>query len=173
MVKKILALFLNLSLSRRKALLFFTVAITIISIGLSSRLTLDMKWTTLLPASNPVVQEYLRVTEDYPMGTNYFITVKGDDSAKIEQAVDIISKEIESHKDIVTTTYGKMDEAFIIKHGLRIIKPKDLKRAGKQFSDLRLTKYLTHLNDDFEKEFSGNADEVKNQEKSLVILSCI
>ncbi len=168
MSRLFLGFFLRLALKRRRVVLIMTVLLTLGTGFLTSQIGLDMKWTSLLPESDPIVHEWLRAMEDYPSGSNYIITVKSDSPVIIEQAIDEITKQVESLKGEVTTTYGKVSEAFLIKHGFRSVKPKDLNRAVDIFSDTRLVPYLTHLNDDFEKEYSGDVDKVKDQERDLV-----
>ncbi|MGD9212368.1 MAG: MMPL family transporter [Desulfobacteraceae bacterium] len=168
MIIKILNFFLGMALDRRKTVLITSTILTIVAIVLSTYIHLDMQWTTLLPETNPVVKEYIRVTEDYPLGSNYIITVENQASDKIETAIDMIETQLSTLQDSISTTYGKTDEQFLLNHGLRTIKPKDLKRAVKIFSDIRVTQYLTHLNDDFEREFSGDSEKVKDQERELV-----
>ncbi len=167
MVYGILNCFLNLALRHRRLILVSTVTITLITFFLASQIGLDMKWTTVLPQSHPLVKQWIQVSDDFPLGSNYIITVKADSSQQIEKAVDLIMKRVEA-LDEVTTTYGKIPEDFLINHGLRTLKPKDLRRVGKIFSDVGLVPYLSHLNDDFEREFSGDSEKVKDQERELV-----
>ena len=145
-----------------------TIVITCITGYLSALIGVDMKWVSLLPQSEPVVQEWIEVSEKYPMGSNYIIVIESDSPVSTEAAIEETIGRIESLTDVVTTTYGKLDEEFLVQHGLRTIKPKDLRRSVDVFSDARLVPYLTHLNDDFEKEFSGDAEKVQDQERELV-----
>lgn len=168
MIQKLLHVSLYIALRRRKLVFFLSLFLTLVSLYLCSFLKLNMQWTNLLPDSNPVVKQYIRATEDYTLGSNYIITVKADSIEKIEKTIDLIIPKLESLENVVSYTYGKSPEDFFMKHGLRMSKPKDVKRAAKIFSDLRLVSYMKHLNDDFEKEFSGNAEEVKKQERELV-----
>ncbi len=168
MFDKFLRFFLYLALKRRQAVIVVTVVMTCITGYLSALIGVDMKWVSLLPQSEPVVQEWIEVSEKYPMGSNYIIVIESDSPVSTEAAIEETIGRIESLTDVVTTTYGKLDEEFLVQHGLRTIKPKDLRRSVDVFSDARLVPYLTHLNDDFEKEFSGDAEKVQDQERELV-----
>ena len=168
MIQRILRVSFHLALYRRRLVWFLTLGITAVSLYFCSQLKMNMQWTNLLPDSNPFVKEYLRDTEDYTLGSNYIITVKGNSTLKIETAVDRIVEKLETLGGVVNYTYGKAPEDFFIKHGLRIIKPKDLRRSANIFRDPRLVPYIRHINDDLEREFSGNAEEVKRQERELV-----
>ncbi|MBW2623973.1 MAG: MMPL family transporter, partial [Deltaproteobacteria bacterium] len=168
MRNKVLGYFVHLALNRRKIVLIVCALITLVSIGLSSTLTMNFKWDTLLPETMPSVKEYRRVFTDYPIGANYLITVKSDSTLAVEEAIDAIIEKVEALKDKVVATYGRMDEEFMVQHGLRILKPKDLERAANIFSHPALVPYLTHLNDDLEREFTGSDENIRNQEKDLV-----
>ncbi len=168
MREKILGYFVHLTLKRRKIVLIICALITLVSIGLSSTLTLNFKWDTLLPETMPSVKEYKRVFSEYPIGANYLITVKSDSTEAVEETIDAIIEQVEALKDTVVATYGRMDEDFMVKHGLRTIKPKDLRRMEGILSDPELVPYLTHLNDDLEREFAGSDENIRNQEKDLV-----
>ncbi len=167
MANVILRMFLRPALRWRGLVLVTTVILTVLTLFLSSRLGVDMKWTNLLPEQEPLVKEYIRVTEDYPLGSGYIITVKAATPLKIEEAVERIIERVDALEGTVTATYGKIPEDFLVQHGLRTLKPKDLKRSARILEDVRLLPYLTHLNDDLEREFSGDADRVKDQERQL------
>lgn len=168
MRERILGWFVYIALNRRKTVLVTCTIITLIAMVLASTITMNFKWDTLLPETMPVVKEYKRVFNEYPIGFNYIITVKSESTAEIETAIDAIIDKVEELKDTVITTYGRMEVDFMIEHGLRTIKPKDLRRTAKIFSNPALVPYLTHLNDDLEREFSGSDENIKNQERDLV-----
>jgi len=168
MRERILGWFVYIALNRRKTVLVTCTIITLIAMVLGSTVTMNFKWDALLPDTMPVVKEYKQVFNEYPIGFNYIITVKSDSTEEIENAIDVIIDKVEKLKDTVITTYGRMEVDFMIEHGLRTIKPKDLKRTAKILSDPALVPYLTHLNDDLEREFSGNDENIKNQERDLV-----
>ncbi len=170
MFDRFLKFFLYLALQQKRVVIAVTITITCIAGYLASMIGVDMKWISLLPQSEPVVQEWVDVLENYPMGSNYLIVIESESPVLTEAAVETVTERIEALTDVVITTYGKLDETFLIQHGLRTIKPKDLKRSVDVFSDVRLVPYLTHLNDDFEREFSGDADKVQDQERELVAI---
>ncbi|MCG8338600.1 MAG: MMPL family transporter [Proteobacteria bacterium] len=167
MLDRLLRRFKQLALNRRKTVITVTLLATCIMGYLAGTIGVDMKWVTLLPQSEPAVKEWIEVLENYPMGSNYMIVVESEDPVLTERAVEETTERVEALTDVVTATYGKLDERFLIQHGLRSIKPKDLRRSVDVFSNPALVPYLTHLNDDFEKEFSGDAEKVQDQEREL------
>jgi predicted RND superfamily exporter protein len=182
MRNNIITLLIQFAMKRRMAVLISTILLTLILGGLSGRLQMDMRWSTLLPESLPVVQEFKHIDENFYQPGNMIVAVSGPDPVLLEQVSDEVKAVLE--RDLVcppeTATadcieqeryaryvYGKMPENWLTEHALRLAKPNDARRTSDILSDPRLLPYLMRLNDDFEMEYT-DSENVKNQENQIV-----
>ncbi len=172
-----------LALHRRRLLLMIALAVTVILGAATSRLTLDVRWTNLLPDSLPVVREYRTIDHNFLQPANIIIAISGPDPVLLEtitdEAADLLERELtcdaswspercKQEERYARHVYGRLPEAWLTEHALRIEKPRDVERFVDVVSDPRLFPYLARLNDDLEAEYA-DAENVRAQERRVVV----
>ena len=65
------------SVHRPRTLLLTALAVTVILGTATSRLTLDVRWTNLLPESLPAVREYRTIDHNFLQPANMIIAISG------------------------------------------------------------------------------------------------
>ncbi len=172
----------HLALKRRRWVLASAVLTTVILGGAAERLEIDVRWSTLLPQSLPVVQEYTKIDENFLQPGNLIVVISGPDAEVLEQITDeataILEREMvceaawpearcKETERYARYVYGKLPEEWLTKHAMALAKPKDARRLSRVLADPRLLPYLVHLNDDLESEYT-DSENVKNQEREIV-----
>jgi len=182
MRERLLNWLIHMATRRRKMVLISSVALTLALGGVSSLLKIDMRWSALLPETMPVVQEYQKIDNNFYQPGNMIVAISGPDPVLLEQITDEAT-EILQHDLVCEQSfpidqcikeeryahyiYGGMPVEWLTEHAIRLAKPNDARRMKDLFSDPRLLSYLTHLNDDFEAEYT-DSENVKNQERQIV-----
>lgn len=172
----------HMATERRLVVLVSTVLLTVLSMAAAETLTLDMRWSSLLPEELPIVKEFVKIDNNYYQPSNMVVAIDGPDPVMLEQITDevteLLQRELVCEMDVPIEQckkderyahyiYGKMPEEWMLEKGLSLTKPKDVKRMKDQLSDPRLLPFLTRMNDDFEAEYS-DSENVKNQERQIV-----
>ncbi|MFW5808262.1 MAG: MMPL family transporter, partial [Spirochaetota bacterium] len=182
MRKWVLEGLVEIATQRRKLVLISSIIITVLSLVLSFRLSIDPRWSALLPEDMAVVREFMRIDEHYLQPSNMIIAVSGDDPLVIQEICDrasaIISDrmlvkpgmnnhEILESGRLVKHVYNRQPVEWMTKHMLALVKPEDAKRLRDLYNDPSLLGFLTHLNDDFEREY-GDSASVEDDERNIV-----
>lgn len=171
------------ALRRRKLVLLVTVVLTV-SLGLaSSLLKLNMRWSDLLPRSLPEVQEFEKIDNNYLQAGNMIVAVHGPAGPGLERLTDEVTAvlqeqivcpaEVESAECIEQGLYGRyvygsLPVDWLTEHGLRLLDERDAERMADLLADPRLLPYLVHLNDDLEREYVGDQEAVRDDEREVV-----
>ena len=173
---------ITMAIKHRRVVYITTIILTIALGAASGLLKLDTRWTTFLPEHLPVVKEYRKINDNYIQPNNMIIAISGNDAVKLEKITDEVTEllkeeiiappgmsmnEIKKTERYARYVYGKFHEDWLNKYSFRLLKPKDAKRTRDIYSDPQLISYLTHLNDDFEREYT-DSENVKNQEREIV-----
>ncbi|VVS94325.1 efflux RND transporter permease subunit [Desulfoluna spongiiphila] len=173
---------MNLTLHHRWVVWCLTVALTGLSVWASGLIVLDVRWSTLLPESDPKVMEYKMIDRAFLQPGNMIVAISGPDEAALERITDEVTATLESKMlappgasldDIKASqryarhVYGKAPEEWLNETLLWLTKPKDTRRYRDLWQDPRLLPYLTHLNDDFEREYT-DSENVQNKEREIV-----
>lgn len=179
---KVLNFLVRCAIVRRKVVLAVTLIVTLAAIAGASRLTIDPRWSALLPEKLEVVKEFNRIDESYIQPANMIVAVSGEDPLVIEEIIDTVealvlaemvapsgwSKEdILLHKKYVRHVYGRNPVEWMEEYGLALLKPDDARRMSNIFANPNFADYLSALNDDFEAEYS-DSDSVRNNERQVV-----
>lgn len=175
--------FLTFLATKHRKLVFVVSLIITLGLGAACGLVkLDMRWSELLPESMPIVKEFRKIDDNFLQPGNMIIAISGADPVMLEkitdEATEILQEKLvcERHATVeeckteeryARYIYGKMPEKWLTDHALQIAKPKDVKRVYDILKDPGLLPYLTHLNDDFEAEYT-ESENVKNQERQIV-----
>jgi len=138
--------------------------LTIITIMLAGTLKLSTRWSDLMPLSDPKVQEFDKIIEEYSSASNSIVVVKGDEKL-IKAFADDIAPRIALLKDDVKRVDYKINMEFFENHGLMLTKAKDLEDMQDIFCDLSLTTLLREINNNFEKTYVGGEEKISSKEQ--------
>ena len=140
--------------------------VAIVGILLSSRLTMDMSWSDLLPMGDPMAKEFDQILKEYKSASTSIIVIRGEEQ-QIKRFADRIAPEIEKLTEYVERVDYKFDDEFISEHGFMLVKAQDLERTADMFVDLNLIPLLTNINDNFESEFIEEEEAISTKVKEM------
>ncbi len=137
---------------------------TIIMGGLAEQLELTTSFTNLLPKDDPMVDEFDMIIEEYDGASSMLIVAEGhpDSLARFAEA---IVPEIEDYKEWVSKVDYKLPKEFIGKHGLMLMKSKDLDNNRELFLSPNLDEFLYNLNNSLEKEYIASDEQISGREQ--------
>ena len=126
--------------------------------------TLDMNWSDMLPAKEPMAEEFDRILNEFNSISNTIVVVRGHEK-EIKKFADKIAPQIRELTDYVDEVYYKIDKDFFSNHGFMLLKEKDLERMYDMFGNLNLLPLLTSINDNFEEEYIGDDEALSTKQK--------
>lgn len=138
--------------------------LTIITIMLAGTLKLSTRWSDLMPLSDPKVQEFDKIIQEYSSASNSIVVIKGEEEL-IKAFADDIAPRIALLKEDVKRVNYKINMEFFENHGLMLTKTKDLEDMQDIFSDLSLTPFLREINNNFEKTYVGGEEKISSKEQ--------
>jgi len=159
-----------------KALLIVLGLTIIIGFGMTS-LRMEMTFYSILPDKSNQVRDLQKIVEEFPAASGILVVVDGrsvqdplEAEKTVKRTIDALIKEYseEQYKPYVSGVTGKMDMTLFKEHGLMLTKIEDLVRMKKTYGNLNLVPLIRHLNDDFEAEYSGNSDNLEDDESQAV-----
>ncbi|MDX9802209.1 MAG: MMPL family transporter [Spirochaetia bacterium] len=156
----------------KKALLIILLITVTAGIG-TSFLKMEMTFFSILPRESAQVRDLEKITREFASSSQIILVVdarsiEDPDEAEIavKKTLDAMTKEFSKPKWSGTldgVTSG-IDLDFIRNHAMMLTKPEDQKRLINIYRNPDLLPFLTHLNDDFEKEYSGNDKNLEDDE---------
>ena len=182
MKKRILDRLIALAIGHRSFVYSVALVLTLLMVGAASFLKFDTRWTELLPPDLPEVRESKKIDSEFLQPANMIVAISGEDPVQIERITDEVIAKLNREllappgADLPTIlktrrygryVYGHTPENWLLRNMAALAKPKDAARLARTLSDPRLIPYLTHLNDDLEREY-GDAENVKNDERRVV-----
>lgn len=182
MREKLINSLIRLTLEKRWIVWCVTLILTVAMGWAAGRIVLDVRWSALLPESDPKVKEYKKIDRAFLQPGNMIVAVSGPDEATLERITDEVTAvleeeliappgatldEIKATERYARQIYGKVPEEWLNEYMLWLAKPKDAKRFRDLLRDPRLLPYLEHLNDDFEREYT-DSENVQNKEREIV-----
>ncbi|MEJ2567697.1 MAG: MMPL family transporter [candidate division WOR-3 bacterium] len=147
--------------------LFLVTLICLISVAYLSatkRFTMEMSWSDMMPANDPMAEEFDRILKEFRSASNTIVVVRGKDN-EIKNFADEIAPQIEKLTEYVEEVYYKIDKDFLSRHGFMLIKEKDLEKNYDMFTDLDLIPLLKNINDNFEEVYIGDEGALSTKEK--------
>ena len=157
--------------------LLIALGITLImGIG-ASRLKLEMTFYSMMPKGSQQVRDMKRIIENFPAASSIVVVLEAkekDDRAQAEiavkKAVDILSRELlkSEFSEYIIRVQGKLDIDFFKEHGLMLSKAEDIERVRRMYSNINLVPLFSHLNDDFEREYSGDEEKLSDDEELAI-----
>ena len=159
-----------------KSLIIGAVLTAVLTLGVA-RLNMEMTFFSLMPGSSTQVQDLKLIMNEFPYASGVTVVVDGreiENTEKAEQQVQrtvdamIAEFQLSEYDEFIAEVTGKMDVDFFRDHGLILSKPEDIRRFSDIYRDLNLVPLLTNMNNDFEKEYSGNEDNLEEDEELAV-----
>lgn len=159
-----------------KALLMGAVVTAIMGVGMSM-VEAEFTFYSIMPEGSPQVRDMKRIIENFPVASSIIVVLEAEEKSDpiraesaVTHAVDLIAAELSrpEYSRYIARVQGKLDVEFFKKHGLMITEAEDIRRMNRIYSDLNLVPFLTHLNDDFEREYSGDEEQLSDDEEMVI-----
>lgn len=161
-----------------KALIILTFLTVLMGFGVSI-LKLEMTIYSMLPNNSVQVQDMKKIMKEFPAASSILAVVDArniedpyEAEIIVKNTIDKLTVELskDKYREHIIQVTGKLDMDFLKNHGLMFSKAEDIKRSSKIYSDLNLVPLLTHLNDDLEREYSGDEDKLSDEEELAVTM---
>jgi len=158
-----------------KALLLALIITIIMGFGFYF-LKLELTYYSMMPKASQKVRDLKEIIENFPAASSIVVVLEAKDRQNREKAgktvkaaVDNLTAQLSTPKysKYIKQVDGKLDLDFFKKHGLMLTKTKDIQRYSKIFSRLGIVSFITNLNNDFEREYSGNEDKFSEDEQQV------
>jgi len=137
---------------------------------------MEMTFLSIMPKNSPQVKNLDKITREFPFASSLVLVVDGRDlppetaKSTVISLIDRLTEEFskEEFSSGVAGIYSRADVEFIKKHGFLLADSKDLERMSSLYADAALLPFLTALNDDLEREYSGDGDALGEDEGQIV-----
>ncbi len=163
------------SLHWARALFIALVITVVLGVGITF-LQVELTYYSMMPKASKQVRDLKKIIEEFPAASSIVVVIAAKDThnreaarRRVERAVDELSRLLSDSKysRYVAQVDGRMDLSFFKKHGLMLVKDRDIKRFRRMFADLNIVPFLKGLNDDFEGEYSGNEEKFSENEQTV------
>ncbi len=152
------------------------LAITIVmGVGMSM-LAMEMNFYSIMPQSSSQVRDLKQIIEEFPFASAITVVVDGrnlpptESKAAVKATIDEMYDTFtaDEYSSAIDGVYGRMETDFFARHGFMITKPKDLERMRDLYANPDLVPFFTALNDDLEREYSGDGEALEADENQVV-----
>lgn len=150
--------------------LFIAIGVTIVMCFGASRLRMEMSFIQIFPDNTKKFQDLNKIIKEFPFASAITIIldakhIENNNEAKalLIKTANQITKEL-NKSEYVSSILDKMDLALIKEHGLILSEPEDINRVIDIYKEKGIVSFLKALNNDFEKEYSGNEENLKDDE---------
>ena len=159
-----------------KALLISLGITLVMGIGMSM-VQMELTFYAMMPEGSRQVRDLKTITEKFPAASGIIVVVEALDKKNkekaeetVKRAIDVLTEELSNptYSEYVARVQGKMDMDFFKSHGVMLSKAEDIERMMRIYSDVNLVPLFSHLNDDFEREYSGDEDKLAEDEDMAV-----
>lgn len=148
-----------------------TLIVTVIMIIGASTVKMEMSFFSILPDHTEKFRDLKTIMDEFPFASNMIVVldaknIKDKDKTKevLIKTVDEITDELYKNNEYVTSVLGRVNTDIIKNHGLMLTKSEDIKRFNDLYKQGGLLPLITNLNNDLEKEYSGNEENLKDDE---------
>ncbi|MBI9101544.1 MAG: MMPL family transporter [Spirochaetales bacterium] len=158
-----------------KAFLIVLAVTVVLSFGYSF-LKMEMTFYSMMPQSSSQVRDMKNITENFAFSSQIGVIVDArniEDQEEAERKVVALIQRLQAEftsvkyaEQIEGVTAG-MDREFLRNHMMMLIKAEDQERFADLYRDINLVPYLTGLNDDYEGEYSGNDENLEDDESMV------
>lgn len=140
--------------------------------AMSTRLSVTMRWSDLLPAKDPRTLQYNKIVDEFVTATSIIVVVQGEEN-KIKAFADELAPQleklalVEGDKTIplIKRVDYKSEIDFLKNHGLMLMKADDLENMQDIFTDPGLSGFLYNLNNAMEKEYVERDESLSTRQK--------
>lgn len=152
------------------------LVLIIVSIIASRNIVPKTEIKDLLPDSNPQVQSYNEINEQFAGGTTLFITIEGQDRERMTACAESFAGKLKANEKVMGLIRAinlKIERDFITRWGFLFQEAEDIKKNRDILGDLNLLPFLTNLNDSFEETYMGDEKEeleTRKQENEAVAM---
>ncbi len=140
-------------------------------------LKMEMTFYSMMPRSSSQVQDLKDIIENFAFSSQIAVIVDGrgiEDPDEAEKTIHEVMGRLEEEflkpeysEGIEGVTAG-MDREFLRNHMMMLIKEEDQARFADLYRDLNLVPFFRQMNDDYEREYSGNEDNLEDDEAMVV-----
>ena len=146
------------------AILIVALIVTAAAFHSASKLRIKTQFKDMLPQGTVMVQEFNKILDDYEAASSVIVGVEGDDPDRMKAYVQAAVPRLEAYTDYVRRVDWRNEMEFLKAHGLMLLKEKDLDNAVSIFGDLRLPALLKGFNDNFEKDYIDDQENLNTLE---------
>jgi|GEM_PF-4390835 len=132
------------------------------------RLELKMTWFDIIPDASSSMQEFKRLSKIYGSFQQMTIGIEGEDKKEIRAVAAELCNRLSAEKQWFKYCEWRNEGGFYSHHLLMMMKTNDAHRFFRINKNMNFAEYLKNINDDFEREYSGNEDAVSDDEYQLV-----
>ena len=142
----------------------------------ATRLRMEMTFHSLLPEGSKQVRDLKLIEQQFPVASSIVAVIAAEKRESAEQArrtvvraVDSLSAELSApeYSPYIVRVQSRLDQVFFKAHGLLVAEQKEIERMRRVFTDVNLVPLLRHLNDDFEREYSGSEENLRDDEQMV------
>ena len=157
--------------------------VVLMALGITALLTIgaallemEMTFFSIMPQDSSQVRDIERITEEFPFASSIVVVVDGRKLPE-KEATDSVTAVIDELTEVLQTpefesavagVYGRFDTDFFAGHGFMLADPDVLERMNLLYDDVDLVPFLSSLNDDLEREYSGDGEAMEDDETQLV-----
>lgn len=160
-------------------IVIISIVVFVAAAGFSSTIVPKLTWLDLLPEDAPSVREFSKILEQYGSSETIVISLEGDSRDELISCAEAFKARAGDLKDaegnrLIKYIHYKEDLDFIRKHGLMLVKEKDLRRMldGGMFDAAGLLHAVDSYNRDFKRRYvdeGGESLQKKENDASTAI----
>gem|GEM_PF-117357 len=147
-----------------RRVLGLVMVVTVVAGVLAQGLEMHTNVVDMLPTQSPTVQSYIEVINEFGEA-NTIVVLEGERDRMIEAANYLIPR-LDS-LELLFAVQGTVPLDYFIDHGLMLVDEADIDRTLERFSDPTLVGFLRGINDDFEREYTDNEENLRDDEVDL------
>ncbi len=157
-----------------RVFLIVLIITVIMTVG-ASMLEMEMTFFSIMPKNSQQVKDLKRITEEYPFASSLVVVIDGRElpaetaKATVIAVIDQLTEEFsgDEYSSAISGVYSKLDTAFLDEHAFLLTESDVLDRMRSLYADTDLVPFLTALNDDLEREYSGDGDAMESDENQI------
>lgn len=157
-----------------RVFLIVLVITVVMTVG-ASMLEMEMTFFSIMPKNSQQVKDLKLITEEYPFASSLVVVIDGRElpaetaKSTVIAVIDRMTEEFsgDEYSSAISGVYGKLDTAFLDEHAFLLTEPDVLDRMRSLYADTDLLPFFTALNDDLEREYSGDGDAMESDENQI------
>lgn len=136
--------------------------LVILSLLASQNIVTKTQMKDMISSENPKVKSWNQLIDDFNTVSTILITVEAPDKSTMIAAAEDLAQVFRASAELkpyVSNVNLNVDREFIINWGLLLQKAKDLRDMHTTFAKVNILPFITALNDNFEKTYTGDDPE--------------